>query len=191
MNKGSKKIKQRIVSPSPEAVRALGQRTKREIVSFLALNPMPIEREISKEKSELIRSMAEMSVKERLLFMKQKKQIDFVKDKTGYKLYSVSCVNCGEKMANVWATNGKLVEWCDLHYINWYDEKSWHGCLTVNISPIDGLLGFECACGEDTRDFRGKNALPPIQRQLKIEYSMKHRNFEHPHSKFIAMEANI
>lgn len=191
MSRKPKQIEQRIVTPSTEAIKALGNRTRREMVSFFPLNPMVIERRIAKQKVEIMKAMAEMTTSARLLFIKQKKQIDFVEDKTGYKLYIVNCVSCGEKMAKVWATDGQLTDWCDLHYLSWYDKDSWHGCLTVNVSPIDGLLGFECACGEDTRDFRGRNSLPPIQKQLMVEYVLKHRKFEHPHSKFIATEANI
>lgn len=44
----------------------------------------------------------------------------------------------------------------------------WYGCATVNISPIDQELGFECFCGNDTRDFRTSATLPSSKIYAKL-----------------------
>ena len=181
----------RRIPPSAEAIKSLGLRTKREVIGHMAINPPEIEKQIRMLKTNILRDMAMMSPIEREEFI-AKGPIDFVKDKGKRNRYDIYCTNCGEKVAYVWAINEKLANWCDLHYLCWYDEESWRGAMAVNVSPIDGHIGIECACGEDTRDFRTNRNMPPIQKKLMIEYSQKHREFATKDSRFIAVtEAKV
>ena len=109
----------------------------------------------------------------------------------GYRRYIVYCVDCGAKVAEVSATDDKLENYCDLHYayalvkevetrtVKQTDPKKkpkkekltsawWRGCATINVSPVDGKLGFECFCGNDTRDFRNSKTLPPREIQMRL-----------------------
>ncbi len=181
------KIKVQRAQPSKEAKRALGLRSHIDIVGHIAINPPEIEHRYRLEKAKILRDMAEMLPAERIAFI-ARGPIDFVEDKTGLSRFEITCSTCGEKVAYCYAKNEKLEGWCDLHYLTWYDRTSWYGAATVNISPIDGKIGFECHCGEDTKDHRCTRGLPPVQRMLMIEYSMKHRAFGHSESKFIASE---
>jgi len=179
-------VEVRRVPPSKEALKELGLRSKIEIVSHLSINPPHIERKIALKKAEIIRSMAAMDRETQIKFIAEG-PIDFVSDKENRKLFDIICTRCGDKVAYVWARTEKLEDWVDLHYVCWFDKFSWRGAMTINVSPIDARIGFECACGEDTRDFRKSRSLPPVQRELMIEYSMKHRDFGNKDSKFIAV----
>lgn len=178
-------IRVRKITPSGEALKGLGLRTKREIVGHLAINPPEIERGIKLLKAKILREMAGMSAQERYEFAET--PIDFVKDKGNRTKYWILCARCNDKVAYVWADNEKLDNWCDLHYLCWYNKTSWRGAMAINVSPVDGKLGIECACGEDTRDFRTSRTMAPIQKSLMIDYTMKHRDFGVPTSKFIAI----
>lgn len=185
-----KQTRVRKLPPSSEALRGLGLLSKRTIVSHLSINPPEIERAIRSLKAKILREMALMASVERERFINEG-PIDFVKDKGDRKKYTITCTRCGEKVATVWAMNDKLDDWCDLHYICWYNKHSWFGALTINVSPIDGQIGVECACGEDTRDFRNNHTLAPIQKQLMIEYTQRHRDFGKTTSRFIAVAGTI
>ena len=135
----------------------------------------------------------------------------------GYKKYQIICAICGDLIGNVYLKDKDINSWCDLHYINeaklvtrkeiFHIEKinkkgikklvpikkdvqfgEWHGCMSPSISPLDGLLGFECACGNDTRDFRAKNNLTGFQLQTKLKENMIGREFFKDDSKFILKE---
>lgn len=73
------------------------------------------------------------------------------------KKYEVYCKQCDSLIAKVKASSKLLKDFCDLHYICQHDNQHWFGCMTVNISPYSGKLGFECTCGQDTRDFSEKD----------------------------------
>jgi hypothetical protein len=60
----------------------------------------------------------------------------------------------------------------------------WVGARTPQISPIDGKLGFECFCGNDTRDARDSATLPPGQIQLMLS----RREFNRPNSGYLVEE---
>lgn len=178
----------RKVPPSQETLDSLGKyRTKREMVGHLAINPLRIERRIAILKANIIREMAMMRPMDRKLFI-EKGPIDFVKDKENRKKYTITCSRCGEKVAYLWADNEQLDNWCDMHYLCWHDKKSWYGAMAIKIDPDGDKIGIECACGEDTRNFRGNRTMPPIQKQLLIEYGDKHRDLGKSTSKFIAIE---
>lgn len=177
------------IKPSAEAIKALGKFNDRhEIIGLIAINPTAIEREILQVKTNLLRSIALLTQKQ-LEQMKALGPIDFVKNKQekGYKKYELYCNQCGENIGYLWARDETLTDWCDLHYRCWYDKNYWNGAMSVNISPVDEQLGFECACGEDTRDYRANKTLPPIQKRLMTEYSLRHREFAKPTSKFSAI----
>lgn len=183
---GGEKIRVRKIEPSAEAIRGLGLRKKRTIIGHLAINPPEIEQRIRLMKANILREMALMTPSDRALYTDT--PIDFVPDKENRKKYWITCGRCGDNVAYVWADNEKLDNWCDLHYVCWYDKKSWRGAMAINVSPVDGKLGIECACGEDTRDFRAARHIPPIQKQLLMDYTLKHRDFGGPDSTFVAVQ---
>lgn len=134
----------------------------------------------------------------------------------GMKKYEVKCKKCFEIVAYIRATDAKLADWCDLHTVSEarlieipvlvdklvekekYVEVQqvevmrqvgkWFGCLAVNISPINETLGFECACGQDTRDFRASLGLNPVLLTRKIKETMQGRDFGKEDSKFYVKE---
>lgn len=100
---------------------------------------------------------------------RNEKPMRYVECKNPHKqdmnLYLVISKKSDEEIATVYATDETLKDWLDCRYIAWHDKDSWHGCLTVNVSPFDESLGFECADGTDTRDFRANRTLK--QKDLK------------------------
>lgn len=58
-----------------------------------------------------------------------------------------------------------------------FEEGFWHGALGVNLSPIDGMIGIECCCGNDTRDFRANNTLIPELKKKKMEETSYGRDY--------------
>lgn len=184
----SPEVKLRTITPSEEAINKLGEyQTKKTIISKFPINPVAIERLIAVKKTKLLRELAMMNAAEKLDFMAGA-PIDLVEEKGKRQKFFITCVRCGEQVGYCYANNEALEGWCDLHYICWYDKKSWHGCMAVNVSPTDESLGFECACGEDTRDFRDNKNLPPIQKRLMIEYGQQHRDFGKKTSRFLAIQ---
>jgi len=144
----------------------------------------------------------------------QKNPIDCPRSK-GMKKYEIYCSDCGDLIAYINADNEQLDNWCNLHYVSeakigketqiFHEEKKikgkikliakereveigeWYGCMGLQISPIDDKLGFECSCGNDTRDFRIKNNLTGLQLKDKLNNNMINRDFS-TNSKFIAKE---
>ena len=109
------------------------------------------------------------------------------KDKK-YKEYYIQCQNCLNTVAVVYATDEKLIDYVDLHYVSETDGIYWYGCFSLNISPIDGKIGIECSCGQDTRDFRANNTLPYSEMSGKLVENLKGRDFGLSDSKFKAIE---
>lgn len=101
-----------------------------------------------------------------------------------WKKYKVQCSNCGADIAELYAKDATLSEWYDLHYLCEHNKLKWSGCLAVNISPIDGRLGFECACGNDTRDFRSNTTLKSKDLVKKLEETEKGKDFGKVDSQF-------
>ena len=110
------------------------------------------------------------------------------KDKKGYKNYKVACTVCKSDIAILWAKDATLKDWCDLHYITEHDSEEWNGCMAVNISPFDLSLGFECTCGNDTRDFRANTTLSQKELSIKIKETEAGRAFNTKSSKFSVTE---
>jgi len=106
----------------------------------------------------------------------------------GMKKYLITCGECGADIAYIYAKDENLSDWCDLHYITENTGKEWKGCMAVNISPVDGRLGFECTCGNDTRDFRTNTTMPS---KLALEIAKENligREFGKRNSKFKTKE---
>jgi hypothetical protein len=120
-----------------------------------------------------------------------------------YKNYEIICGNCGDLIATISLKDEDIDNWCNLHYISEakiriekikegkkitkIEHGEWHGCMAVNVSPTDGKLGFECACGNDTRDFRMAQLTNPIA-IAKLRENMKGREFNKKDSKYILKE---
>lgn len=185
---GGKKSRVRRVTPSEEAINSLSKyKDKHDIIGHIAVNPPEIENKIRMQKASILREMAMMNPGERRQFIDEG-PIDFC-DHANKKKYYIICRRCNEKTAYVWADNETLENWCDLHYLCSYDRITWYGAMAINVSPIDGKIGIECTCGEDTRDFRVNKTMPPIQKQMMIYYSQKHRGFGKNTSAYAAIQA--
>lgn len=114
----------------------------------------------------------------------------------GKKKFEIRCSQCGDLVGYIHASDQSLRDWCNLHYVSEarlvkkkgkvYGE--WHGCMSLQISPRDEQLGFECACGNDTRDFRISNNLRGKELDAKIKVNMIGRKFNENNSKFILKE---
>lgn len=148
--------------------------------------------------------LSKMSPEEKL----KQKPVDCPRAK-GLTKYEIRCRECGDLIAYVNAENEQLDGWCNLHYVseaklgfeyqnfnvNGKLKKKkivigeWHGCIGLQLSSIDDKLGFECACGNDTRDFRIKNNLTGYQLKDKLNNNMIDRDFT-SNSKFLVKEAN-
>ncbi len=108
--------------------------------------------------------------------------------KPDYKQFEIKCANCREVVAYVSAKDKTLTDFCDLHYLSWTDGKKWFGCMAPQISPIDLSLNFECACGNDTRDFRvASNLRPPLAVEKEKQNALR-RGFGLKKSAFVAVE---
>lgn len=112
------------------------------------------------------------------------KMITCPRNRKGYKQYEIFCKKCKAKVAEVFARNKKLEDWFDLHYYSWHDKKNWHGAVGLNISPIDQSVGFECACGNDARDFRANQTMRGKQLADKINETVDGREWGKRNSKF-------
>jgi len=106
------------------------------------------------------------------------------RDKSGMKQYFIMCSNCKAHVATVWSVDKIMSDYCDLHYMSTTDGEVWYGALSLNQSPINGILGIECACGNDTRDFRSNTTLPPKIKDKKIKENDRGRSFGKRNSKF-------
>lgn len=129
-------------------------------------------------------------------------------DKRGKKKFLVKCNECKEKIGVCFASDETLSDWVDFHYISkvqLVDEEIqviddlgkmkkgkvqkvyWTGALGINISPIDQKLGFECACGNDSRDFRANTTLSKKAREEFIRVTSEGRELGKDNSKFLTI----
>ena len=106
------------------------------------------------------------------------------RDKSGMNRYKITCGACGDVVGFCWATDASLTDWCDFHYVQWTDGQFWYGCFTPHISPITQQLCIECACGQDTRDFRANMTLPGILAEKMENENVIGREFNSNMSKF-------
>lgn len=181
---GDRQVEVRIMPPSKEAIKSLGMRSNRYILSPISINPLYIEKKIAIDKAKIMRSIAIMNSLQRQEYLKKNTPIDFWPHK-GYFKYKITCGKCGDEIAIVWSKDSTIKDWCDLHYLTKFDSRSWYGCVAVNVSPIDDQLGFNCACGEDTRDYRANKSLPPIMKGLMMDYVKERRGFGHSKAAFL------
>jgi len=75
----------------------------------------------------------------------ERKEIECPKAK-GLNRYDIVCKNCGDRLAYFNAKTAQLKNYCNLHYISWYDKDSWHGCRGLNRNPHTMEVNFECCC---------------------------------------------
>lgn len=137
-----------------------------------------------KEVIKLKNQLAETHPDKRSDFLNKLTRLTCPRDKSGMTHKVISCKNCSQVQGFVWATDDALSDWCDFHYFQWTDGNEWFGCLTPNVSVIDGRLGLECTCGFDTRDFRANMTLP-VKVAMDVEKSNeKGRRFGVVDSKF-------
>lgn len=183
-----KKVIHRIVNPSISSEqRAEMIRSKVNIFEYLA--PLPYDKfdcDCVPMVNDVKRKLGSMNPKDQREYLKKIGPLNCIKTKKDYKKYKIVCKNCGEKVALVYSKDSLLTDWCNLHYYYKCDRYRWYGCATLSYSPIDGLLGIECFCGNDSRDFRMKTTLPPKQ----IQERLKKREFGKPTSGFILKEDN-
>ena len=106
------------------------------------------------------------------------------KDKTGMVKFKMVCNNCKEIVGELYATDETARDFCDFHYISVHDGNFWQGALTPNISPIDQLIGMECCCGNDSRDFRANHTLPELVKAKMIEKCSQGRLLGRTDSRF-------
>ena len=160
---------------------------KQTIISFLPYDRpgcicIPL---VKAEKARL----SQMLPKQRLEEQNKKRRVVCPRiTEAGFKKYKIICRRCKEVVGFVHSKDKKLSDWCNFHYVSRTDGKRWYGCFSPNISPIDGSLGIECACGNDTRDFRANTNLGPKEKERKIKETMKGREFGKRNSKFILKE---
>ena len=159
--------------------------------------------------------LSRMKVSDRLK-MQERSEVFRCPKAKGMKQYQIFCSECGDKVGEVSALDNKLTDWCDLHYYSesrlektfkfeelpvkigrklkvkrvkvYKTVGRWHGCLGVQVSVKDGKLGIECACGQDTRDFRIKNKLTGKELKAKLKENMIGRDFGEKNSKFVVKE---
>lgn len=112
----------------------------------------------------------------------------------GYKEYKIYCNSCDSLVGIVRAKDNTLTDFYDLHYVcesrvvkvevgkigkkKIYEDKAeWFGALAINLSPIDGKIGFECSCGSDTRDFRANTTMKEKEKRDRIRVIEGKREF--------------
>ena len=66
-----------------------------------------------------------------------------------YTKFQVTCKNCGEDLAIVYAKDATLQDWRRCRYAMWHDDKYWHGLRGLNIK--DDIIRFECSCDPENR----------------------------------------
>lgn len=129
-----------------------------------------------------------MSEKSRNTIKDQLGWIESPLDKEGLKRYEIFCDKCGERQGFLFAKTDNLKDWCDFHYTQWSDGEQWYGCLTPSVSPIDGRITFECACGNDTRDFRANMTMDSVKADQLEHRNKVGRDFGKKDSKFKAKQ---
>lgn len=128
-------------------------------------------------KNDRIAELAQLNEDKRREAILREDHMECPRDKDGMRCYRIYCNNCDSPIAELWSKDEALSDFCDLHYISFTDGEVWKGTFGVNISPIDGKLGFECACGADTRDFRANTTMPGKAVREKIDANLKGRDF--------------
>lgn len=140
------------------------------------------------------RRIAESNEKEQRTLLQQQHHLTCPRsNEVGMKRFVITCRACGEIQGYCYATTPELLDWCDFHYVQWADTEQWHGCFTPHISPITEQLCLECACGQDTRDFRANMKLGDRTVQRMESTNSKGRLFNRSDSKFLVtlLQGNV
>lgn len=115
------------------------------------------------------------------------------RNKSNLTKYNIYCKNCKEQVAFCYAKDESLIDYCDFHYISYHDGKFWQGALGINISPGarmgESIIGIECCCGQDTRDFRFNTTLPESKKQEMVKKCFQGRDFGKSSSCFVAVSS--
>ena len=135
--------------------------------------------------------LATLSSDKKNELLQKESYLECPRSKVGLNRYQITCKKCQETLGYCWASDSSLKDFCDFHYVSWSDGKEWHGCFTPHISPITQQLCFECACGEDTRDFRANMTLPYDIASEKERVNSIGREFGKSDSKFKVRQVGI
>lgn len=135
--------------------------------------------------SEWTKRLAMATEKERLKLIEENSPIMCPRDKSKMQQFVIFCQKCGDAQGYVYATDDKLSDWCDFHYLQWTEKGEWRGCFTPHLSPITEELCFECCCGNDTRDFRANSKLPYSLAMTMEERNSVGRRFGHKDSSYV------
>lgn len=134
------------------------------------------------------KKLASASTKERRSLLENKKFLECPKNKFGLSRYEIRCKKCNQVLGYCWASDSTLKDFCDFHYVQWTNGTQWYGCFTLQISPITQQLCFECACGEDTRDFRANMTLSSKLSEAHEKVNAVGREFGNKNSKFLVRQ---
>lgn len=74
--------------------------------------------ECRKEVRKFNIQLAGLSHEQRAALVDKMGHITCSRDKSGMQKYQILCNRCGEIQGEVYATDEKLTDWCDLHYIS-------------------------------------------------------------------------
>lgn len=176
------------IKPTTEAkAQMLGREKYRVIIGIWPrFMPGKIEKTYGPIKAEFMREVQMMTKQDREAF-RQKGPVTIIPNED-LKTHLIYCRNCGALNAVVRAKNSELWPWHEVWHVNFHDKNRWYGTRAVNVSPKDYRLGFECACGIDTRDARFNKQLPPVARRLTWEWVKKRRQFNNKDSAFNVVE---
>lgn len=109
------------------------------------------------------------------------------------KKYGFYCSNCDERLATAWSdSDHPEIDLINFHYDSAIKENGVYvrGCLAPSKAE-GGVLAFECACGNDTRDFSKKGrkgSFEEADKKQEKENSIG-RDWNLPDSKFYFKEA--
>lgn len=129
---------------SSESIKALGKASKRFIYSKFTVDRFDCE--CKARERDLFNKSASLSEIHHKEFLEVNTPIE-CRNILGKKKYSLSCPDCKEIVATLYASNQNLDNYANLHYVCWHDTKSWHGTFGVNVNPSTEEITIECCCG--------------------------------------------
>lgn len=133
---------------------------------------------------EFNNKMEKLSIEDMAALKFKTEYIRCPRDKKDMKKFKLYCGMCGDLVGECYATDDTLTDYCDFHYVSTHDGEYWHGALGINLSPIDQMIGIECGCGNDTRDFRANNTLLPELKKQKIDETSYGRAYGNKESRY-------
>lgn len=159
-----------MIKPSNDAIKELGKEKKREFFGKVSICPPE---HVTKDWYTKRREFIEVTLRN-----DRTSVLEPICDISKLSKYEVVCQNCKEVMGTVYASDKKLTEWCSFRYKCWHDKKSWHGCRTPNVSPMTGRLRVECCCGQDTREFFGKETELEVRNAIGRSWGKRNSKFK-------------